>query len=851
MNRIKRNERGSALLIALIFLAVFSLWLTATLTSTQSSLHISQTKRVEPGHLYGADGAVEQAIQTVRFDPAKGVEGDTTCGTTASLNGRTYYVQCQPQSGSGKSAVGGSSPPLGILALSTGQGGEVGYRQRKNGTVRVDGGMFSRWGVDFQNGSTCPGTNCQQLNLCPNNEKTVGDAVFVGSGQNNNSPTKTVTSFSANWVNETGTPADTDGDGSNETDVGVPIRGSGIPSGSTISNVVTAANVTISASTTVVGLNRSVAFRENYPALNSQCHPSASAHGDARVVGMDCPRDRITAGSFHCNVSALDPVNPTDPLYPPDATTFTPQSVYGSGAGQATAITISGTMEGNNLGSNAIHAGDWIAGGYHLQGQAGTPYTFANAKVTIPVSCTDGDTVAGNIVVPLAPGPWTPTSTGWYPWLAGTNPSNEPVVPFEGSVQAPDLCNGNAMYDTSTGATFTADLSSTGSTSGVSIQFHYRDPNAKGKGNHNCADSHDSGSMQADVCGASVSSTYASSPTACPTSKIVTFSPGRYTDAAGLSSLINSCDGKLFYFQPGTYDFDFTGQSTPILQMNNGNSTVVAGNATWDSRGVFTASMSKGSTTITTPTSTFSAADVGKYVNSGTALAFGTKITAVADSTHATLSTGPDSKITNGNFTIGTQDSMCDKRSTVDHPGTEFIFSGPSQLQVSGSRFEICSPVSGNRQQIAIYGVETPSGQLVAQNGCVSATPYPGTGCAFIDVDGVMIVHGTVYAPRGAVDMTNKQVNFQVVSRGIIARTIDLEVFPNAQFTDPIIYSPDYGTVVGADREMLFIACPDKPCTSGGVPALRAMVRVVDHDNDNNISPGYKAKVESWTILTH
>lgn len=654
MRRIERDERGSALLIALVFLVVFSLWLTVTLSSTQGSLHISQTMRVQPKRLYGADGAVEQAIQQVRYS-AKGIEGDTTCGTTATVNGRTYYVECDPSDGSGQAALTGSSPNLGILALSTGQNGEVGYVQRKNGTIRIDGGLFSRNGVSFQNGSTCPGTNCQQLNMCPNNEKTVTDAVFVGTGQNSNTPSNSVTSLSANFVNSGG-----------ETDAGVPIRGSGIPSGTTISTVNSAVAVYISNNTSVVGLNKTVTFRQNYPPLNNQCHPAGTSHGDARVVGQDCPQDRMVAVTFHCNASALDPLNPTDPQYPPDQTLFaTTQSVPACGSG-----------------------------------------------------------------------------------------------------------------------------------------------------------------------------------------KIITFNPGKYTDVNGLNNLTNSCSGKIFYFQPGTYYFDFTGAATPVWSMNNASSTIVAGDKTWDSRGLFVASISKGSTSITTPTSTFTAADVGKYVNGPTDLEYGAKVTAVADSTHATLSLPADNKISSGNFTIGSQDSLCDKRTSPDHPGTEFIFGGPSQVNVGGTKFEICAPIAGSRQQIAIYGVTVAKGALVPQSGCVTTTPYPGSGCAFILATGVMVVHGTVYAPLGSIDLTNKQISFQVISRGLIARVVALEMFPNAQFTDPVIYSPDYGTVVGADREMLFVACPDTPCSSGGVPALRSLVRFVDHDPDFNVVPGYKATVESWTILT-
>jgi hypothetical protein len=118
-----------------------------------------------------------------------------------------------------------------------------------------------------------------------------------------------------------------------------------------------------------------------------------------------------------------------------------------------------------------------------------------------------------------------------------------------------------------------------------------------------------------------------------------------------------------------------------------------------------------------------------------------------------------------------------------------------------------------------------------------------------------MLIHGTMYAPTAAVSLTNKQLNYQIISRGILVRTLFLDLFPNATFTDPVIYSPDYGTVVGADRQMLLTAyqCPSSSsCTSGGTPKLRAMVRFQDHEDpplQTNLSPGFKVKVESWTLL--
>ena len=104
---------------------------------------------------------------------------------------------------------------------------------------------------------------------------------------------------------------------------------------------------------------------------------------------------------------------------------------------------------------------------------------FNNAQVTIPVSCTHGgSTIAGDIVVPLSNGPYAASGNGTnVPWTdqASTNP-----LPYQGAVQAPNLCNGGPMYNASQegGATFSADVTST-STAPIMVQFHYRIPDAK------------------------------------------------------------------------------------------------------------------------------------------------------------------------------------------------------------------------------------------------------------------------------------------------------------------------------------------------------------------------------------
>jgi hypothetical protein len=69
-------------------------------------------------------------------------------------------------------------------------------------------------------------------------------------------------------------------------------------------------------------------------------------------------------------------------------------------------------------------------------------------------------------------------------------------------------------------------------------------------------------------------------PTCDPNNLLVKFLPGTYTDAAGLSSLMNgsnpNCKGHLFWFQPGAYYFDFANNSG-TWTINDGQARIVGG----------------------------------------------------------------------------------------------------------------------------------------------------------------------------------------------------------------------------------------------------------------------------------
>ncbi|MER8185827.1 hypothetical protein [Kitasatospora sp. NPDC094015] len=89
--------------------------------------------------------------------------------------------------------------------------------------------------------------------------------------------------------------------------------------------------------------------------------------------------------------------------------------------------------------------------------------------------------------------------------------------------------------------------------------------------------------------------------------------------------------------------------------------------------------------------------------------------------------------------------------------------------------------------------VRAPS--IRALSGCLTA----GRGCAVLrstdDADTAtdhsrLVINGTVYAPTGAVDLSMAQVGSQVVTRGIIARTIELGIAPAPGYLRPVIGIP-------------------------------------------------------------
>jgi len=163
-----------------------------------------------------------------------------------------------------------------------------------------------------------------------------------------------------------------------------------------------------------------------------------------------------------------------------------------------------------------ISPGDWISGGYNFKftdNKHGATAYAVTATVTVPVVCPDSS--VEKIVIPLGqPGTLDGggVTTFTYNIAAGdtnNHPTNDQnsILAWAGAVQAPATLCGGAVGRNQTGAVFNATVSQNPHVGLVDWQFHYRDPNAKGKGNVDCTDASNPRRNDAATCGASWSQT--------------------------------------------------------------------------------------------------------------------------------------------------------------------------------------------------------------------------------------------------------------------------------------------------------------------------------------------------------
>lgn len=145
--RLAGTESGSALVLALLVVAVVSVLLGAALDSTRTGLNLAPKIRNDRNVSNYVQGAVEGAIESIRGSSLSGLPGqdcpDFVPSVPTDLAGadtHTYKVTCSAQGAS--TGAGVDQPFFAIHTLGTGN--SLGIRQTAgNHLLRVRGGIFS------------------------------------------------------------------------------------------------------------------------------------------------------------------------------------------------------------------------------------------------------------------------------------------------------------------------------------------------------------------------------------------------------------------------------------------------------------------------------------------------------------------------------------------------------------------------------------------------------------------------------------------------------------------------------------------------------------------------------------
>ncbi|MGZ4754366.1 MAG: hypothetical protein ACXWA9_05650, partial [Acidimicrobiia bacterium] len=151
-NHLRRThgERGASLIMALVFISVFSLLLAGLAKFSDANLLASGGYRSQRATNYATDAALDAAVNRVAHDPSMGVDpaisptdvcnatnNQTVLEQPGSGNTPKIVVSCQVASGSGSGepAELGDSPPYALLTLGDRR------TTQNNGTVSTTPGV--------------------------------------------------------------------------------------------------------------------------------------------------------------------------------------------------------------------------------------------------------------------------------------------------------------------------------------------------------------------------------------------------------------------------------------------------------------------------------------------------------------------------------------------------------------------------------------------------------------------------------------------------------------------------------------------------------------------------------------
>jgi hypothetical protein len=161
----RREQRGSSLIFALIFVMIFGLAISATLDYADTSFKQDNANRSARDAYSGADAATQTLINAMRKQVAWGRAGSSCNGLTYTLpDGRTATVSCAPEAGSGATIAGNAGATVGkqgyplmtdapVIVPATSS--EPGVTVKGVGTMQVKGGItLHTTSFDVQNAAS-------------------------------------------------------------------------------------------------------------------------------------------------------------------------------------------------------------------------------------------------------------------------------------------------------------------------------------------------------------------------------------------------------------------------------------------------------------------------------------------------------------------------------------------------------------------------------------------------------------------------------------------------------------------------------------------------------------------------
>jgi Tfp pilus assembly protein PilX len=149
MGRFTKNEDGSVLLIALIFVAGMGLVVGGIAELAVTDIRNTKSTREQRQVVYTADAAVQAAINTFR---ETGLCPSTSLPAVNNISTADVRVDCVDTTSTGSTGLPGNQPPLAIITRPT--GGETGITLVSGAVTNVVGGVSSNTDINVSGGAT-------------------------------------------------------------------------------------------------------------------------------------------------------------------------------------------------------------------------------------------------------------------------------------------------------------------------------------------------------------------------------------------------------------------------------------------------------------------------------------------------------------------------------------------------------------------------------------------------------------------------------------------------------------------------------------------------------------------------